>query len=397
MAKTRTRLSQIIFLLFLFTFPFGEVIRISIGSAIIHPTDVILSLLLPVWIFEKKPTPSFFKKFKPIGIFVGILCLSLALHIFEYNSTVLSQAFLYTSRFAAYAFIYLIVFGFPKSFKKTISFLLVGIGFIIVALGFVQYFLYPNLRNLYYSGWDEHLYRMFTVFLDPNFAGAFFVCYLLFIIHVMPDLIRHLGFRLRIAGKVLLSFLLLVTLGAIVLTYSRSAYIMFVVSIIAYAFLLRQKKLLIGIAALLFIVILGVFVSPKSEGTNLLRTTSGIARIESLQNAITIWQENPIFGVGFDAYSNSQLQHGFIKPQVKENHAASGTDNSFLFLLATTGIIGLVLYLFMWCKILRKSNALIIATVVGLFVDSLFVNSLFYSYIMLWVWMVLGVTGYDLQ
>ena len=55
-------------------------------------------------------------------------------------------------------------------------------GSLIVLLGFIQLMFYPALRNLYYLGWDEHLYRMFSTFLDPNFAGAFFVLFTLFVI-----------------------------------------------------------------------------------------------------------------------------------------------------------------------------------------------------------------------
>ena len=53
-----------------------------------------------------------------------------------------------------------------------VSLLLLFSGLVIVGLGFVQYFFYLGLRNLYYLGWDEHLSFIFQL-LDPNFAGAF--------------------------------------------------------------------------------------------------------------------------------------------------------------------------------------------------------------------------------
>ena len=36
-------------------------------------------------------------------------------------------------------------------------------------------FVYPDLRNLWYLGWDPHYYRVFATLLDPNYVGILLV------------------------------------------------------------------------------------------------------------------------------------------------------------------------------------------------------------------------------
>ncbi len=410
------KITKIFFLILLFLFPVGEMMRISIGSATVHATDIVLALLLPLWIFNNVSHSGlsrirFWSRAAPqndaqkaIIFFIGILTLSLAIHVFEYPLSVLASSFLYTIRFACYAMLYPIVFGFPEKFKKTVLTSIIIMGGIIVVLGFMQYFLYPDLRNLYYAGWDEHLYRMFSVFLDPNFAGAFFVCYFLLVLHLFLQKKSNLY-----------GFLSLVTLIAIALTYSRGAYIMLGVSLVVYFFLQKKKIARLAeasakramfrnasFAMIIGIVAIGLlfFLSPKSEGTNLFRTTSSFARLGAVQNTVTIWQDNVLFGVGFDAYRYAQEKHGFLPVSTKDNHAAAGTDNSFLFVLVTTGIVGLAAYCNMMYRIVKDYKGLlrpvVIATIVGLCVNALFVNSLFYSFILIWVFIELGFIDYML-
>lgn len=140
----------------------------------------------------------------------------------------------------------------------------------------------------------------------------------------------------------------------------------------------------------------------RSEGTNLLRITSTEARIPTALNSITIFKNNPVLGVGFNAYGFAAEKYGFLKVSNYPNHAAAGTDNSFLFILATTGVVGFLSYIFLWFKIflsvkdgIRKKNIfsyVLLASSVALFFDSLFVNSLFYVFIMLWIWIIVGLS-----
>ncbi|QQG40490.1 MAG: O-antigen ligase family protein [Candidatus Levyibacteriota bacterium] len=369
------KIVKVFFVFLLLLFPLGEIARFDLGNNIaVHAFDMVAVFAL----FAKK-LPKF------ILFFVVTLIVSLLVNINNYQTNELITASFYLLRWVGYAGLYVVVSNFDKQFKNKIIQLLVGVGAIIVGLGYIQYFLYPNLRNLYYAGWDEHLYRMFSTFLDPNFAGAFFVMYFMFV----------LGKALENGqSKYYYTILGVLTLEAIFLTYSRSAYIMFGVALTVFFLLKKQKKLLFWwiLGLVLLLPVLFLF-SPKSEGTNLLRTTSSNARVLAMDQAITIIKDNPIFGVGFNAYRYEQEKRGYLGQSTKENHAGAGTDNSFLFVLATTGAIGFSAYFYLWYSIVRRQKSIVaLSSIAGLFVNAFFINSLFYPIIMAWIWILTGIT-----
>ena len=420
-------------------FPLGELGRINVYNEISTTVNDILVFLIVtvwlVWLILKKRFDGILKRklAKPIFIFIFFAFLSL---LFNYTSLKTPEfiiSFLYLLRFVSYAGIYFIISGFDLKFKKVILILMVISGTLIVLAGFIQYFFYPNLRNLYYLGWDEHLYRLFSSFLDPNFAATIISLYLILILSILfsglpphPSLslrerVRGEGFTRMTQGM----FLVLISIFAFVallLTYSRSGYLMFFTSTSLLLLILGKKKF---IAILLVVLTIGIIFLPKNlggEGVKLLRTASVISRSEYLGNAITIFRDNPILGVGFNAYRYAQHRYGFIDDSnLRTSHAGAGTDNSFLFVLATTGIVGFAFYLYLWFKILKSCHReqvlgsfgmlnqvqhdtkkesfqkaisiVILACSVGLFVNAFFINSLFYPFVMEWMWILIGLNS----
>jgi len=375
-----------LFILALFLFPIGEMIRIDFGNGVVlKPLDLCVAILVLLWLLFK-----FLKKQKikqkyvyiPMFLFIlsGVFSLIVSdLHL-SLNEFLIAISYLF--RWFAYACIFFIICDFGKQFKQKVSKLLIISGSIIVILGYLQYFFYNSLRNLFYLGWDEHMYRMFSVFLDPNFAGAFFTLFFLFLI---SKFLKN--------KNILIGLLSILTLGAIFLTFSRSALIMLIVST-SLLFILMNKK--IWIAILLGITLLALTISSKYfsiENINLFRVVSSEARIETAKKAIEIIQKHPFFGVGFNAYKYAKLDYESRNNSSRlVSHADAGVDNSFLFVIATTGAIGFTLYLFLWFRIFKVASTLAIASIVGVFVDSMFINSLFYSFIMLWIWIILALS-----
>lgn len=378
-----------IFIFVLFLLVFGEIFRLEFGNGIIvRPVDFGIIALSILWLISKFIKN---KKINKKNIYIPILCFAgfgaLSLLI-NYPNLSINQFFIslmYLVRWIAYAGMFFVVSDFDIHFREKISKILIIVGSLVVGLGYIQYFLYSSLRNLYYLGWDEHMYRMFSVFLDPNFAGAFFVLFFLFLIN------KFLQKKSSIIG--LLSAL---TLGAVFLTFSRSALIMLVISSSLFFVLLNKK---IWIVLLLGITILALSISSRYfniENINLFRIASSEARLETAKGALQIIRNNPVFGVGLNAYRYAQFKYGFRNEVNITSHADAGTDNSFLFVLATTGIVGFMMYLFMWFRMLKTASILGIASVLGVFVDSMFINSLFYPFIMLWLWIILAIRGNNL-
>lgn len=337
------------------------------------------------------------KLIKPMFLFVGICMLSLLVNINLLTISEIGASLLYLIRFIVFLVLYFVVLDLDKKFLSKVPYIMALAGFIVLIIGYIQYFFYPSLRNLFYLGWDEHLYRMFSSFFDPNFAGAFFSLYLFLIFNLIQENLRkRQKYMAAIFG--ILGFF---TFTAIFLTYSRSAILMLFTGLIIYSVL--KRKLYI-VFVFTFVVLASIILSPKAfrtEGTNLLRKVSSEARITSAKEAISIFSKNPIFGVGFNAYKFARLRYGFSDFKFYPSHAEGGTDISFLFVLATTGILGLASYIFLLFEIIKlayskyKKNFIalvLLISIVSLMVNSLFINSLFYSFFMFWIWILVGLT-----
>lgn len=393
-------LKKILFLLMLLGLIGGEVLRFDNGQSVavtFFDVTVILfvggSLLSNL--FQKKSLVVT-KAHKFTLWFIGIGLVSLLLQIFLLTSYQTIVATLYAVRFLLYTLgVSFSVQVLDENFKKKVPYVLFGIATVLALLGFFQYIFYPYLRNLYYAGWDPHLYRVFATFLDPNFMGLFYVCGIILGVYIFLESLKQ---KSRWSSTIV-GIATLVHLIALFLTYSRGAYIAFVVALSVILWRSGYKKFIVAACGILIVSLIVVeLVSPHSEGTKLLRTASIKDRVESLQQVTIIISHHPFLGVGFDAYRYAQQKEGFLIDKVDTTHSGAGTDNSFLFVFATTGIAGLVAYLLMTWEILKKSYAsqtaighTLFASYVALIVGSFFVNALFYPFLLVWVWILLGV------
>lgn len=241
-----------------------------------------------------------------------------------------SIGFLYWVRLCSY-FLYFFYLGYHIEknipMRKRILKAMTVCGILILFATSVQYFLYPDLRNLWYLGWDPHLYRIFGLFFDPSVAAAIFgLFFFLFI------------FKRKF---ILAAFFFL----AIMLTFSRTGYTAFIL-VVLYLFL-KEKRYLMALGFIVFfIVVILVLPKPKGEGVNLRRIYSIDSRIEDYKNAVTIWKKNPLLGVGYNRIRFLKQSLGMIDQKNAEvTHAGASFHSSFLILLASGGIIGLVLFI----------------------------------------------------
>ncbi|KKR25173.1 MAG: O-antigen polymerase [Candidatus Peregrinibacteria bacterium GW2011_GWE2_39_6] len=195
----------------------------------------------------------------------------------------------------------------------------------------------------------------------------------------------------------------------IILTYSRSAYLSFIVGT-GLIGLLKSRKLLFGalIACLLLISfsdraqerINNLYYSAKSiitqEATELPDATARL-RVDSWQNTLIIIKDHPILGVGYNAFGFAQRRYGFVD-QI-ETHSSTGSDSSLLTILATTGILGFSAYLwiiviFFISSLKNKQNPLamgFLAGTCGLLIHSIFVNSLLFSPFLIFFYTATGL------
>ena len=306
--------------------------------------------------------------------------------VFSFNKFSIDQftvSGFYLVRWVAYLLASVVLFNMldKKMISKEKVFnALVMSGVLVSLIGFVQLIVLPDFTRLSPElGWDPHKNRLASSFFDPNFVGAYLtICLTIVIERIFGD--RKVG-KWDIAAFVIM-------LLALFLTFSRSAWAMFAVVILIYGFF-RSKMLLITAFLMAFMV---YFAVPRIQ-TRVSGITdpadSASLRIVSWGNAYKIIKDNFLLGAGFNTYRYVQEQYGFLTPDNQNVRSGAGADSSLLFVFATTGIIGFLLYLvsYSYCLmegfVTRNLKGLVIFSVMmGLLVESFFINSLFYPQIL---------------
>jgi len=305
--------------------------------------------------------------------------------------------FLYLLRFTCYSSLIFIIVSCNRKFIDSLNYKLIAAGTIFSIFGYIQFFFYPNLRNLQYEGWDIHLYRLFSTLFDPNFAGVFLVLAFLLLV---SNIVAILGSKIKNSFNLaFICLCLIIVLGSIYLTYSRSALLALLAGIVVFFVLTKKTKLLFPLVIVLF-VLLFVFSNFKIEGLNPFRINSSMARIGPAQETLSIFAENPILGVGFNAFRYAQIRYGYRHGTViYESTADAGSDNSYLFILATTGILGFAAYLKFSLEVIKELKDKLmmkqvssagIPSYAAVMVSALFINALFYPVIIAWIFILTG-------
>lgn len=191
----------------------------------------------------------------------------------------------------------------------------------------VQYLFFSDFWGLYALGWDPHLYRMSATYIDVYVAAAMYGVFSLY------------WYRKQ---KILLALLFM---GCLVFTFSRSAYVSFLLSALLF-FILKKKWKELTVVVALFALLVVLVPKPFGEGVSLLRTASVNSRMRDYQMGITMAQKKPIFGYGYNRirYAKEKLDLAKVDDR---SHAVSSFHSSFLIILVTTGVVGLVSSLFL--------------------------------------------------
>lgn len=371
---------KIISFIFLISLLFGTVSGITpIPGVTIYIHDVWLSFFLiagciAILVKKKFASP---KLLVPIAGFTIAGILSLLVNSFRLPLPTLVESSLYLLRWILYVGIYIVIIQMfvPASFWL---WGLASVGWGFALMGLLQYVLYPSLRNLSYLGWDPHYFRLFSTLLDPNFTGILLVLSFLLTFFLWRKTKRYWLF----APMVLLII-------SLYLTYSRSSYLAFFVGFGYLIYRLLERKMPAIIALLLFILFIVIMPKPGGDTLRLDRMVSTVARVENWQESVKRIGQSPIFGFGFNTLRFTLPGRSGIDMTSK---AASGADNSLLFILLTTGIAGFAVYCWLIVKQIRLiREPIFLASVVAVLVHSMFVNSLFYPWVMIWMWIMTGI------
>jgi O-antigen ligase len=326
----------VIFYLTSFLFSLGQVGRITLpnqwGNIYLYEIFLLFELVFLLTKFKLSPLKQAFTKYKIIFIFFAWMLLTSLLKVNFHNFNDNIVPFLYLIRLFFYPlfFLYLSHLKINKNIiKKTLYIFII---FTLIS-SFVQYFFYPDLRNLYYLGWDPHLNRMFGTFFDTSIAAS---VYGLIFIYLFKN--RKYVFSI-------------IPLACLVLTFSRSAYLVLGLTLLTNFLSKKYFKYVLS-AIIIFATIF--FIVPKQfgVGVDLNRNFSITSRINDYKNAVTIWQKNPVIGIGYNRIETLKSEMGILnKKENIPNNSGSSFSSSYLIILVTTGIIGLALLVISLWKI----------------------------------------------
>jgi len=260
---------------------------------------------------------------------------------------------------------------------------LLAISIISALFGWLQFFIIPDIKPFFVYDWDMHLFRLVGTFLDPTFLGIIIVFGLILSIY------RYMG-----EGKKRYLFITALLLISLAFTYSRASYLAFLGGVSIMVLLKKKyRKILFWIVGLLAIMLL--LPTARNRSIELTRTFSITSRLTNYRETFELFKRFPIFGIG---YNNMCIaRNKYVGVESYASHACSGSDSSLLFILATTGIIGLMIFfgsVFGVFKLLGNSNEqyLLMAISSALFVHSLFSNSLFFPWVMGYLVLLLGAS-----
>lgn len=164
--------------------------------------------------------------------------------------------------------------------------------------------------------------------------------------------------------------------------------------------LIKSKKILFLSLLLTLILFLNFYVYQLKVAIprNIDRSDSATSRLDTWTQGFELFLKHPVLGIGFNSYKYAlEKYHLADNTQIAQKGSASN-DASLLFILSTTGFLGFSSFLLFlgsslyFSFLMRKTTTgkLVFSGISGLLVNSIFINSLFYPAVFIWLILYLG-------
>lgn len=380
----------------------GQLIRIPLqgqgGGLLLSDVAIVIFLLSLFVSLLRGELPFSGKK-----IFLACIVISpfllwgltvLLAYVGVYQMADIRISFLYWARLAAVLSLFpasLVAASVPSilgSFKKGFVYLYEA----LLVAGFLQLFFLPSLAGFVRNGWDPHIDRMVSTWLDPNFLGIFFVVFLPIFLYWMPH-------KVSAITRIFWLFFAVVAIG---LTESRSSYLALLVAGLCCGIIWvfsskisgNWKKAIVPGTVLLVIIFSGSITLLRERAYQVFFHDPTIAlRAESYR---AVWRflvsPNMLFGVGYNAYQFVAAREGVISDF--SMHSRAGSDNSIFTILVTTGVVGALLFFApmllgvvfhvrRWFFTHDFTSLIFLWATIALLVHAQFVNSLLYPHVLI--------------
>lgn len=391
------RLVELELLAILLLTPLGQLGRIPfiLENTYIYPNDLLIPLVLVTWLIYRltiRRTLFLPKLTWPILIVLVVSGISLLAAKSQLSNQEFIVSSLYLVRLVLYLSLYFITWDVVRE-RKNWHFWKVALlvtAFLVALTGFVQFVLVPDFSFAAQYGWDPHQGRLLGTFFDPNFIGGFLSLALALTLSILGRETRY---------KWTLTTLAVTLFVAIILTFSRSSYLALAGVILVIGIFRSRWLLILGVIAFASALVLVPRIQERlTEGID--PGESASFRLTSWGNALSVWETSPVIGVGYNTYRYAQDRLGLV-PLEQSGNAGAGSDSSALFILATTGVVGVAAWSYLILAMIRLSwrnmrrggqfGLAILAGGAALALHSQFVNSFFFIWIMAWWWMTVGL------
>lgn len=381
----------------------GQILRISLTSGGILLSDAVIGVLVVVWLFN-----ILYRRYhmKWNIVWISLLIFWVAGFVINWLAQprlILDQAttmWLYWFRLFLYSMYLPVVWHITSWYHESRRYLrwwmLMGLVFLV--LGFGQLIFVPDISWLATEGWDPHIGRLLSTFLDPNFAGAILVLFF--------GVSFAFYFRYKEWNRIKIFWLIvsgLLALG-VGLTLSRSAYLGLAAVYFILAFLFDKRWILIGLLVGTIFLFGNERIYQRIEGIVTIDETAQF-RIDSWRDTWEIVEDNYWTGVGYNALAFENFRRGYFI-DLRE-HNAAGSDSTLLTIWATMGWVGVMAFMLIFVTFsaysiwiffkdkfdwqLRFLAIGLAVGVVGVFIHSQFTNSLLYAHILLPIFYGMGL------
>lgn len=282
--------------------------------------------------------------------------------------------------------------------RSQILWMLFSLAFLLSVAGFIQLYFVPDFEPFEELGWDPHKNRLLSTWFDPNFVGGFLAFSFTLLLGLYKEKKKWRKFLAPLGA---------VILAAVFFTYSRSAYLSLLIGVFLFGLLRSWKIIVVGAILSVLLVsfspraqerVEGFVTSVRSvvEENHSFADPSSRLRFDSWREGYSLFLMEPLIGHGYNRYKYAANELGTLNDI--SIHSASGSDASLLNILATTGIVGFIFYALVYvsiflprAKIRSAYTVAFICALIGLFVHSVFVNSLLYPLIMAPFWLSAGL------
>lgn len=363
---------SILLYLLLILLSFGQLERIVLLGGLVNGyvhelimAAFVIGALLPF--LQKKISVKVFRLYKSEIVFLGALFVSYLASSSNFTFWQNAVAFLYFFRIVLIISFFLCLWHWLSSNKNRLRHLGAAI-LLFVSLTTVfsvaQYVLYPNLRNLYYLGWDPHWYRVFGTFFDTSITSSVFLISFFWLACQ----------KKTIFVKVLLFCMLVLML----FTYSRALYISLFGGLLYIALINRKLHYVIA-AFFLFLGVVAILPRPAGESVRLERMFSIHSRISDVKDGLQTFKHAPVFGIGYNRI-------GFVRSQKEltsiPDHSRFSYSSTYITLLASSGIVGLAGFLFFVGNLFARGRGVVRAIIVTLMIYAFFDNIFLHTFVL---------------